>query len=363
MNYTTVSSTKVTINRTLWNAWLSGLGTDNAVDYLLMHQKVQSREIPTKYHATLFVVSQYRQFEMLEQFLSFPKTLRSQLLFPLDKQEQEYLIESYYGYDEKVVRELLGKKLTQRVRKDLDDVALKSGVAIMGCRRIFDNIKRIIKRIEDIEGPLQELIARHFLISPELAQSYANIMFLNHHRLDTTKRRLSNYRFRDFEYAASVFSLYFTTSPSEPYEIDAILSHDARDLKTVLFNHKETIEPFRRIVNQYLEQQGHADISEKGGINAYRVLIKNILMLGIGLGNGKELRDIFSTIQEKIIDPAQSFGWTVEQFAVFMDALVRHFDSPNSGLNVNVQRRFANSFQRLVIGIKLVSCRLFQSPQ
>ena len=42
---------------------------------------------------------------------------------------------SYYMFDKEVIRELLGKKLTGRLRKDLDDVSEKTGVSLKSCRR------------------------------------------------------------------------------------------------------------------------------------------------------------------------------------------------------------------------------------
>jgi hypothetical protein len=41
----------------------------------------------------------------------------------------------YYGFDEVVVRELLGKKLNSRTRRDLDGVAQKTSVSLGSCRR------------------------------------------------------------------------------------------------------------------------------------------------------------------------------------------------------------------------------------
>ena len=41
----------------------------------------------------------------------------------------------YYQFDEVVIREILGKKLSQRNRKDLDDVSEKTKTHIKKCRR------------------------------------------------------------------------------------------------------------------------------------------------------------------------------------------------------------------------------------
>lgn len=40
----------------------------------------------------------------------------------------------YYEFDDIVIREIIGKKLSGRTRKDLDDVAEKTGVLLRSCR-------------------------------------------------------------------------------------------------------------------------------------------------------------------------------------------------------------------------------------
>ena len=46
-----------------------------------------------------------------------------------------FIVNRYYQFDKEVVRELLGKKLTGRVRKDLDDVSEKTNIPLKSCRR------------------------------------------------------------------------------------------------------------------------------------------------------------------------------------------------------------------------------------
>ena len=48
----------------------------------------------------------------------------------------------YYEFDDGVVRELLGKKLTAKHRKDLDEVAEKTKIALKSCR--YDIINAIL---------------------------------------------------------------------------------------------------------------------------------------------------------------------------------------------------------------------------
>ncbi len=62
------------------------------------------------------IITQYRNFEILEHFLTHPKSLATQLIFYLAPQTRSTLISSYYKIDGRICRELLGKKLTHRVR-------------------------------------------------------------------------------------------------------------------------------------------------------------------------------------------------------------------------------------------------------
>jgi hypothetical protein len=100
---------------------------------------------------------------------------------------KHYLLQSYYSFDERVVREILGKKLTSRARKELEEIVSKTRIPISGCRRMFDNLKRISKRLEDapssagshfqdgkalpnsVKNSMVELIQHDFGLNPELA--------------------------------------------------------------------------------------------------------------------------------------------------------------------------------------------------
>lgn len=64
-----------------------------------------------------------------------PVRLTEQLLFQITDDLAAKLIERYYEYDSSVLREILSHKLTQRQRKDLDDIAEKTEVRVKSCRR------------------------------------------------------------------------------------------------------------------------------------------------------------------------------------------------------------------------------------
>lgn len=41
----------------------------------------------------------------------------------------------YYGFDKEVIREILGRKMSAKLRKDMDDVSEKTGIPLKRCRR------------------------------------------------------------------------------------------------------------------------------------------------------------------------------------------------------------------------------------
>ena len=93
-------------------------------------------------------------------------------------------------------------------RKDLDDISHKTHRSLLLCRRVFDNLKRITKRVEDAEEDMTLCIMNNFLLSQELASQYSHIIFINHYRFDTTKRKLAQLSFADYEYGR-LFLLIF----------------------------------------------------------------------------------------------------------------------------------------------------------
>jgi hypothetical protein len=92
-----------------------------------------------------------------------------------------------------VIRELLGHKLSQRQRKDLDEICEKANIRVKSCRRQvctidfhficltkinkyasllfkFDNLKRIVRTIEDIKGPILKNITDNFCLPLKMAE-------------------------------------------------------------------------------------------------------------------------------------------------------------------------------------------------
>jgi hypothetical protein len=195
MELSVFCASQFVIDKRIWNAYLSGLTVQQTISHILRSRTIHQEQV------TAVVTTQYRNFEMLEVFLHHPRQLSTQLIFSLNSSTKHVLVQSYYRLDSRVIRELLGKKLTHRVRKELDDVASKTRTSVLGCRRMFDNLKRITKKVEDTSSDIVTVIMNHFLLSKELASQYTQIIFINSHRLDTSKRKLAQVKAADFEFS------------------------------------------------------------------------------------------------------------------------------------------------------------------
>lgn len=191
------------------------------------------------------VLDHYRNYSLLERLLHTPSTLSEQPTFQLEPQSCNLLIEKYYSLDDLVAREILGKKLTSRYRKDLDEVADKTGVRIKSCRRQFDNVKRIYKAVEEMPGNVAQNIKQIFLLNEELARKYATIVFITCIRFETAKRKLQYLTFEDFYECSQVimtfWSYTYQHSGPEYYdtEMDKEFLLDLRELRCLLDKEKE----------------------------------------------------------------------------------------------------------------------------
>ncbi len=157
------------IDRNLFSLWLDGRTIEDAVLFLISKQHINSSSVSSTNALRTRVISQFRNFELLENYLHQPRVLQTQTLFPLQPETCRFLVHSFYSFDERVVRELVGKKLNSRTRKDLSEVVEKTRIPIEACRRMFDNLKRIVKKCEDYDGELVKLIQLEFLLSFEQA--------------------------------------------------------------------------------------------------------------------------------------------------------------------------------------------------
>jgi hypothetical protein len=154
---------------------------------------------------------------------------------------------------------------------------------------------------------------------------------------------------------------HFSSNQANPLdELDGTIPEDARNLKSLFFNHKDAVEKFRVAVLSNLNANGASGLIEKCNQNAFKVLLRNIIQIGSSISNGKEFRDFFVGLMERVVEPSVSFGWTPADVESFMNALIQTYGEGAGGsISQNSIAKYKNSFTAMVTVVHLSTIRLY----
>jgi len=303
----------------LYSLWVEGLTVSEAIQTLKEKGVITGQ---TNLEVELLVCDlndNYRLFSLWEAMLHQPIMFSEQLVYQIDCETQNVLVEKYYDLDSQVVREILGRKLTGRLRKDLDEVSEKTGVSLKSCRRQFDNIKRVHRVVEEMPGVFQANIKAQFLLPDYLAEKYSVLVFVACHRFEAAKKKLSFLTFEDFSLVCKEVMTNWTLhgqhvdESGEPV-LDKDFFYNLRDLKMLAEKEKE----HRYAVCQIL---GKANLGQRSmsEIEAnFKTLNKNLLNIGMNLYNNKEVKDLFVNVVDKVVEPVRQCRLSMEDLSLFL---------------------------------------------
>eukprot|EP00794_Sanderia_malayensis_P020243 gene20243-22225_t len=313
----------------VYSLWLQGINEEEATR--------QRRHTDPSINTAISIAltdtrQQYQLFQLLEKFFSSPQSLKRQMLCILPTSVQQTLIERYYSFDKEVIREFLGKKMSAKLRKDMDDVSEKTGIPLKRCRRQFDNVKNVLKAYEDSEGCAHEVINRNFLFSQQQARMYALLVFLFVNRFDSSKKRLAYLTFDDFMFCAEQmlshwcvgsFDASYTSSDvtHDDDEIDRNFFQEVRDLKNIITD-KDSNDQLKRFVVAYLENNNFIGLA-KSTESVFRNITTKLFQIGSSMTNTRDVREFFSHTVEKVIEPVRQMEWTKHEFETFLEALIK----------------------------------------
>jgi hypothetical protein len=289
---------------------------------------------------------QWRNFEMLEYYLMHPRTLRTQTLFQLDEALQGELLKRYYSLDDDFVRELLGRRLRRRMRKELSEIAAHVKIKSKSAVRQFDNLLRVKKRLQNFphrsatavssssERALSDFVQRHFLIGRELASKYARIVFLLCHRLDV-KRRLARLSYAEIDALANILMCKWigtangevacSSSDVVALSLDAKFLAALRDLKTLLSD-RTYLSLYKKSIKPALNRTAAFESSNKSASRLRLTpLLKTLLTLGAGLGQPKEFKDFFVDLVDKVGVPLKQLNLSRTDIQTLCDVLTQGF--------------------------------------
>ena len=311
------------INNNIYELWLKGLTAGEAAR--LEQNKVNLKALGAKFDDLYSdVVDHFRLFSGLEEMLKTPPRLSHQLVYQFSPDTVHDIIQRYYSFDASVIREIFGRKLTSKSRKDLDDVSEETGVSVKSCRRQFDNVKRVFKTVEELSGRLADNIQSHFCLDAELAKSYAAIVFITNNRFETGKRKLQYLTFADFALCAlhMIDNWSYSAQDSKALEdmdvdMDRDFLLDLRELKVLM--ERESAEEHRGLMLRVLQPVLREKVIAEMDSN-FRSVSKTIVGIANGLNHSKESRDIFIDIYEKLIEQWLAWGWSKSEASSFLNA-------------------------------------------
>lgn len=342
----------------LYSLWVEGLTVSEAIQTLRERGVVTGQ---TSLELELLVSDlndNYRLFTVWEAMLHQPIMFSEQLTFQLDSETQSLLVEKYYALDNSVVREVLGRKLSSRLRKDLDEVADKTGVSLRSCRRQFDNIKRVHRAVEEVQGVFLDNIKAQFLLPEPLAERYSVLVFVACHRFETAKKKLAFLSFEDFSIVCKEVMCRWTPDSQhvddsgEPV-LDKDFFYNLRDLKVLGEKEKE----HRYAVCQSLGRQnlGQRAMSE---IEAnFKTLNKALLNIGQNLYSSKEARELFVNVVDKVVEPVRQCRLSNEELNLFLTTYTKAVTEGT----VSLEPGLRGSFSKFMVTMTVIITTFYRA--
>ena len=319
------------IDPLVFSLWLSGYDIEEAVKRRLDKEPEVTRQFPDFLSLLKSETrDQFRIFLILEPYLQSPPTFLTQDLVQIPTATKKALVEQYYAFDEAVVREFFGKKLSTKNRKDLDDVSEKTGISLKSCRRQFDNIKQILRVVDDYEGSLVENIRTQFILPESLARSYASVVFISHNRFETNKRKLAHLNFSDFTYCANQMIDRWTAGAEGSHAVDDDLELDRdflqelHDLKLSLID-RVWIDRQLKFVMKELRRKKLPTHTLRAMEGSFKSTSKAITQLGTSLIHSKDVKDFFVDVIEKIVEPCKQLQLSKEDAASLFRSIASTF--------------------------------------
>eukprot|EP00051_Salpingoeca_urceolata_P006979 m.92306 g.92306 ORF g.92306 m.92306 type:complete len:348 (+) comp15065_c0_seq2:1301-2344(+) len=325
--------------------WVRGLTVDQATLCRTAALVEHTRSI-----VQMDTQSQFMLFNALEPYLQTPTTLAQQCLFTLPADQQHALVQSYYRLSTRLLRELVGKSLTSRTRKDLDEYSERCSLTLQASRRQFDNVRRVYKALEDKKGSLCEAIQQEFLLDEGLAKLYAQLLFLFDNKLSLDNKKLDTLPFEDIAFCVEQMIVHWTDAENQQ-DLEKQFLQELREFKYIVWNHKDYLTVQRKLVCERFEPAVQPRVAA-----ALKLVGRNMLGLGAGLSHSKELRDVFEDLLELVVLPFHQNGLMTAHVMAVFQALQETFSQlPLSG---ELQTRFEPTHTRFLLALAPVVVRL-----
>ncbi|RDD47374.1 Acidic fibroblast growth factor intracellular-binding protein B [Trichoplax sp. H2] len=342
MSASCIVTQPVIIDFDVFSLWLKGYTIDETVKHRLNREQGLANRSQARIDQKLIIADTldcYRLFNVIEdKYLKNPSSLANQIMFDLPPDIQNKLIQEYYSFDKAFARELLGKKLSSRLRKDVDEIGEKARVLSRSCRRQLDNFRRVFKAVEDLDGSLPGNIQSQFLLSDKLTKLYVNVIFMASNKFETGKKRLQYITFDMFMGCCKEIIENWTLSFNKDgdIEIDKTFIQDLRDLKSVT---NDNIEQHRTLLLAKLSGKVKEDSLLSIGSH-FKAMMRATLNIATGLVHSKEWKDIYNNMVEKVIEILRHMRIDQEQSELILNAF------SETAADVTLSKHLSNIYYR-----------------
>jgi hypothetical protein len=300
------------IDAHLVDLWVSGLSVGLA-SLRRLHEMQVADDAQLRELVELDTEDNFRLFEELRPSLEDPWSFRP--LYDIAPSSRLLLSGKFYSFDDLVVRELLGRKLTSRARKDMDEVSEATGFLRPSCARQFDNLRRLFDACDETtfqvpkpHASMAGMLTSQFNLPLVLATRYSNILWLLYHRFNVhpSKKKNAFLDLASLEYCAEALRGAWCVERANgveedafsPFEIDPQVIAKMKDIKTRLgaggaanevWAHCRAGLPWDASRTSRLEQR-------------FRAWFRAVLNLASGVAQGK-LRDLFEDVVLGLVEP------------------------------------------------------------
>mmetsp|Transcript_63979 Transcript_63979/g.146564 ORF Transcript_63979/g.146564 Transcript_63979/m.146564 type:complete len:438 (+) Transcript_63979:196-1509(+) len=412
---------KMKVDAITFEAWVKGLTAAEAMRYkepeiqrFLLQMQESGSDMGSKHqgehqdyrwrNARKLVwqecVDQYQFFEWMTPFLNEPLSFRTQTLVVVAGGDIPRMLDMYYSLDDAVCRDLIGKAFTKAVRRDVDEAAETSrNITVRSARRQFDNIKRVMKHVEDQIAlhrttpdrrttrnarTVLQMIREDFRLDLELASVYQHILFLCFNKVETCKTRLVHLDFPEWSSLAGVVQAVW--GGEHFLELDHAYIEAMRVAKDTLTS-RDVSASYKRFV---LDHARHlmlsidseswdyspasssklpALLAREQAARARMSALENIVpkivgamtQIGAGLHEWREVRDLFIDVMEKVLEPLDKADMSLEQVIVLFGAMDKAILSlpPIAKAKGKALPNWALAWRRCIEGLKMVTVTMY----
>ncbi|KAJ8680329.1 hypothetical protein QAD02_016116 [Eretmocerus hayati] len=340
----------------VYQLWVDGYSSSDAVSILQQRGVCQQTNAPVELLAS-DVLDHYRTYSLLEKLLHAPTKLAcEQLAFQIEPQTSQMLIEMYYEFNDNVIRELLGKKLNSKNRKDMEEVSDKTGVSLKSCRRQYDNVRRIFKTVEELPGNLVANIKQHFLLPEDLAKRYAAVVFIVCLRFEMNKRKLQFLTFPDLLHCANsmMASWTYRLSGSEYFDtdLDREFLLELPECRILLDNDKHHKHLVCIKLKPMLLERVYQEIDTN-----FRTYSRALIGIACNLHRARELRFFFLELVEKCVEPWRQVNWSHTDLRHFLTA----FSQCALDMDVLRENELRDAFERYMKVVSSCLLRMYHT--